>query len=157
VIPIVGMLMDTSVSCTPGESWPYYLANSGCIAGACCLGSTWVYISHISQWVPTFRRGTWLRRTSPDTEVRVRFPVMALPCNPSTFSLRNLPQMKHHLITNLDVDLFPRKSQYPTRGNLLSGRGHPPQHGTLNNPYMFSRTKTHILASSTSRTVHQHG
>jgi hypothetical protein len=21
------------------------------------------------QWVPTFRRGTWLRRTAPDTEV----------------------------------------------------------------------------------------
>ena len=31
------------------------------------------------QRVPTFRRGTWLRRLTPDTEVRVRFPVMALP------------------------------------------------------------------------------
>jgi hypothetical protein len=36
------------------------------------------------QWVPTFRRGTWLRRSTPDTEVWVRFPVMAFPCNPLT-------------------------------------------------------------------------
>jgi hypothetical protein len=27
-IPVVGMVMDTSVRCTPGESWPYYLASS---------------------------------------------------------------------------------------------------------------------------------
>jgi hypothetical protein len=33
--------------------------------------------------VPTLRRYTWLRSTTPDTVVRVRFPVMALPCNPS--------------------------------------------------------------------------
>jgi hypothetical protein len=43
-IPMVGTTMDTSVRCTPGESWPYYLANSGCSAGARCSGSTGVYI-----------------------------------------------------------------------------------------------------------------
>jgi hypothetical protein len=89
---MVGMIMDTSVRCTPGESCPYYLADSGCAAGARCSGSIlYIYIYIYPQWVPTFRRGTWLRRTAPeltalhpDTEVRVRFPVMALPCNLST-------------------------------------------------------------------------
>jgi peptidase E len=42
------MIMDTSVRCTPGESWPYYLANGGCTAGARCSGSSGVYISDIS-------------------------------------------------------------------------------------------------------------
>jgi hypothetical protein len=32
---------------------------------------------------PAIRRGTWLRRTTPDTEVRIRFPVLALPSSPS--------------------------------------------------------------------------
>jgi hypothetical protein len=27
-IPVVGMVTDTSVRCTPGESWPYYLAST---------------------------------------------------------------------------------------------------------------------------------
>jgi hypothetical protein len=72
---MVGMIMDTSVRCTPGESWPYYVANSGCTAGARCSGSTGVYIYEIyPQWVPTFRRGTWLRRTAPDTEVPGSIP-----------------------------------------------------------------------------------
>jgi hypothetical protein len=39
--------MDTSVRCTPGESWPYYLAISGCTAGARCSVSTGVYIRDI--------------------------------------------------------------------------------------------------------------
>jgi hypothetical protein len=45
---MVGTIMDTSVRCPPGESWPNCLAYSGCIAGARCSGSTGVYISHIS-------------------------------------------------------------------------------------------------------------
>jgi hypothetical protein len=47
-IPMAGMIMDTSVRCIPGESWPYYLANSGCIAGASYSSNTGVYIRDIS-------------------------------------------------------------------------------------------------------------
>jgi 8-oxo-dGTP pyrophosphatase MutT (NUDIX family) len=43
-IPVVGIIMDTSIRRTRGESWPYYLANSGCAAGARCSGSTGVYV-----------------------------------------------------------------------------------------------------------------
>jgi hypothetical protein len=83
-IPVVGTIMDTSVRCTPGESWPYYLANRGCTARARCSGSAeYTYEIHPHR-VPTFRRGTWLLRTTPDSKVRVRFPVIASPCNPST-------------------------------------------------------------------------
>jgi hypothetical protein len=47
-IPVVAMIMDTSVRCTPGGSWPYYLGSSGCTAGARCSGNTGVYIRDIS-------------------------------------------------------------------------------------------------------------
>jgi hypothetical protein len=68
------MVMDTSVRSTAGESWPYNLASSGCTAGARFSGST----EHIDiiypHWVPTFRRGTCLRRTAPDTEAPGSIP-----------------------------------------------------------------------------------
>jgi hypothetical protein len=63
--------MDTSVRCNPGESWPYYQAVVVVLRAPVARG----YIYEIyPEWVLTFRRGTWLRRTAPDTEVPGSIP-----------------------------------------------------------------------------------
>jgi hypothetical protein len=101
-IHVVGMIMDISIRCTPGESWPYYLASSGYTVGARCSGSTGVYPHR----VPTFRRGTWLRRMIPDTELRVRFPMTSLPCNLSIVGRK--PRLQRHVWPAVHTEAFIR-------------------------------------------------
>jgi hypothetical protein len=67
-ILMVGMIMDTSVRCTPGESWPYNFSPIVDVLREPVVRAVQGYIYEIHpQWVPIFRRGTWLRRTAPDT------------------------------------------------------------------------------------------
>jgi hypothetical protein len=76
--------MDTSVRCTPGSLGPTISPIVDVLREPVARALRgYIYLTYPHR-VPTFRRGTWLRCMAPDMEVRVRFPVMELPCSTLT-------------------------------------------------------------------------
>ena len=73
-IPMVGTIMDTSIRCNPGESWPTISPIVDALREPVARAVRgYIYLIYPHR-VPNFRRGTWLRRTTPDTEVPGSIP-----------------------------------------------------------------------------------